>query len=196
MSLITIIALAFAVPSAMAAAFEIKVSGPTTANYALDTSTPPATDFGGDVMVRLKVSSGQPIADLEVSDTSIKVYAFNKAGFMVTLDGSDYAVTVADLPKSSTTPADPVYAMKTPKEHQLLVTINTGPSGATEDTAIQKVIIEIQGGIMSTDVTLAAADAVSKEDAVRHTIRSGNVLIERTSRRWYLSSGCVPVAKR
>ena len=33
MSLITIIALAFAVPSAMAAAFEIKVAGPTTANY-------------------------------------------------------------------------------------------------------------------------------------------------------------------
>ena len=35
---------------------------------------------------------------------------------------------------------------------------------------IAKIIIEIQGGIMSTDPTLAAADAVSKEDVVRHTI--------------------------
>ena len=34
MSLITLLALAFAVPSAMAAAFEIKVAGPTAVNYA------------------------------------------------------------------------------------------------------------------------------------------------------------------
>ena len=35
---------------------------------------------------------------------------------------------------------------------------------------IAKVVIEITGGIKSTDPTLAAADAVSKADAVRHTI--------------------------
>ena len=37
-------------------------------------------------------------------------------------------------------------------------------------SAIAKVIISIKGGITSTDPTLAAADAVSKADAVRHTI--------------------------
>ena len=34
MSLITLLALAFAVPSAMAAAFEIKIAGPTAVGYA------------------------------------------------------------------------------------------------------------------------------------------------------------------
>ena len=56
MSLITIFALAFAVPSAMADPFEIKVAGPTKANYGATNTTP--------VPVMLKVTSGQPIADL------------------------------------------------------------------------------------------------------------------------------------
>ena len=61
MSLITIIALAFAVPSAMGAAFEIKVAGPTTANYGATNTTA--------IPVMLKVTSGQPIADLVATAT-------------------------------------------------------------------------------------------------------------------------------
>ena len=179
MSLITIIALAFAVPSAMGAAFEIKVAGPTAVNYAAETDGSP--DFDGAVTTRLTVTSGQPIADLVYTegDTAtatdhIKVYAFNKAGFSVPVTATNILIAL-DLPKVAPTgsptdnPANMFYAMKTPKMHQLLVTI-TSASGADEDTAIQKVIIEIQGGIMSTDPGLAAADAVSKADAVRHTI--------------------------
>ena len=63
--------------------------------------------------------------------------------------------------------------MKTPKMHQLLVTITPAEADTAPDATmpdIAKVIIEIKGGIMSTDPTLAAADAVSKADAVRHTI--------------------------
>ena len=166
MSLITIIALAFAVPSAMGAAFEIKVAGPTTANYGV--AGDGTTDFDANVVVLLKVTSGQPIDQLGVAfvpvDTdNVKAYAFNKAGFMVTLDGTDFGVEVHDQSQTD-------YPMKTPKDHRLRVTINPGASGATEDTAIQKVIIEINGGIKSIDPTLAAADAVSKADPVRHTI--------------------------
>ena len=158
MSLITIIALAFAVPSAMAAAFEIKVAGPTTANYT------EAEAAEKKISVMLKVSSGQPIADLMATD--IKVYAFDKDGFVIDLTATEDtgSVTVTDQKIAN-------YAMKTPKEHRLLVEITPH---YTDDTPpmpdIAKVIIEIKGGIKSIDPTLAAADAVSKADAVRHTI--------------------------
>ena len=166
MSLITLLALAFAVPSAMAAPFEIKVMGPTKANYG-----DPAT---GAIEVRVKVLSGQPIADLvympgaTVTETDdIMVNAFDKDGFGVALTGIN--VTVVDLPKADADDADAdIYAMKTPKEHQLLVTITPVLIGEMPDIA--KVTISIKGGIMSTDVTLAAADAKSKADVVRHTI--------------------------
>ena len=168
MSLITLIALAFAVPSAMAAAFEIKIAGPTAVNYTV-AGDPPVTDFGEDVEVRLKVSSDQPIDDLVATATpattdTIKVYAFNKAGFSIDLADTDVSVEVQDLLKSSTDQDADVYAMKTPKEHQLLVTItpDDDATSADIDSAIAKVIIEIQGGITSADPTLAAADAVSK----------------------------------
>ena len=177
MSLITLLALAFVVPSAMGAAFEIKVSGPTAVDYAVDAGD---VDLETGVMTRVKVSSGQPIADL-VGDPSaatlattdtIKVYAFNKAGFSIDLADADVdaSVVVLDLLKEGDGDDDPDYAMKTPSEHQLLVTIIPGGTDDDIDSAIAKVIIEIQGGITSADPTLAAADAVSKADAVRHTI--------------------------
>ena len=54
----------------------------------------------------------------------------------------------------------------------MLVTITPTQVGPVNDQMpdIAKVIISIKGGITSTDVTLAAADAVSKADVVRHTI--------------------------
>ena len=184
MSLITLLALAFAVPSAMAAEFEIKIAGPTAVDYAVD-GDGDDVDFDAAVTTRVKVSSDKPIANLvgdpsaaTLADTdTIKVYAFNKAGFMVDLaDGADGpSVVVLDLPKIDPNDASAEgvidhYAMKTPSEHQLLVTITPGGQNDDIDSAIQKVIIEIQGGITSADPTLAAADAVSKADAVRHTI--------------------------
>ena len=176
MSLIAIFALAFVVPSAMGAAFEIKVSGPTAVDYGQNNQTPPATDFTVAVTTRLKVSSGQPIADLTYAfpvptpDTNeITVAVFDEDGFALSGTG----VTIRDLPKVDPTPniandnngQNAFYAMKTPKEHQLLVTITPGAT----DT-IAKVIISINGEITSTDPTLAAADSKSKKDAVRHTI--------------------------
>ena len=179
MSLITILALAFAVPSATGDPFEITIAGPTALDYAVDTDG--AADFDVAVTTMLTVTSGQPIADLVYTpptvgtaspDTdTIKVYAFNKAGFRFDSDSLLGGVTVVDQ-----TLAD--YAMKTPKMHRLLVTITSGDSNTTADTAIQKVVIEIQGEIASTDPTLAAADAKSKADAVRHTI----TLSERADR--------------
>ena len=169
MSLITLLALAFAVPSAMAAEFEIKIAGPTAVDYAQSVATPPVTEFDEDVTVMLKVSSGQPIADLgtaivaPATTATVKVYAFNKAGFSIDLTENDTgSVVVLDQLIAA-------YPMKTPKEHRLEVTI-TGDADDDIDTAIAKVIIEIQGGITSADPTLATADAKSKADAVRHTI--------------------------
>ena len=85
----------------------------------------------------------------------------NKDGFTVAL--TDTNVTVVDQAIAD-------YAMKTPKMHQLLVTITPAEVGTPAMPDIAKVIISIKGGIMSTDPTLAEADAVSKEDVVRHTI--------------------------
>ena len=172
MSLITLLAFAFAVPSAMGAVFEIKVVGPTVANYAGTAGIDP-------IMVRLKVSSGQPIADLvhtpgaaATATDDITVVAFDEDGFAATLSATN--VTVVDLPKAANNSiaGGAFYAMKTPKEHQLLVTITPTEVGPVGDRMpdIAKVIISIKGGITSTDVTLAAADAVSKTDVVRHTI--------------------------
>ena len=177
MSLITLLAFAFVVSSAMAAEFEIKVAGPTAVDYAVEGGD---ADFDTAVMTRVKVSSDKPIDNLvgnpsletlAATDT-IKVYAFNKAGFSIDLADPDVSVVVVDLPKvaDSAIANGAFYAMKTPSEHQLLVTITPGGSTDDIDSAIQKVIIEIQGGITSADPTLAAADAVSKADAVRHTI--------------------------
>ena len=131
-SLITLLALAFAVPSAMAAAFEIKVSGPTAVNYAVESNGD--IDNDGAVPVMLKVSSGQPIDDLVLSDTppdpntdTIKVYAFDEDGFLIDLtESATGSVTVADQAIAD-------YAMKTPKEHQLLVTITPAELGADDD---------------------------------------------------------------
>ena len=169
-TLITIFALAFAVTPAMAGPFEIKITGPTKANY--------AGDGTGAVTVNLKVSSGQPIADLvataaPATTDTITVTALDKDGFVIDLaDTGTGTVAVLDLPKSSDTPTDPVYAMKTPKEHQLQVTITPADAdtGADVQPDIARVIISIKGAITSSDVTLAAADSKSKADAVRHTI--------------------------
>ena len=153
----------------MADPFEIKVAGPTAANYGATNTTP--------VLVMLKVMSGQPIADLvytpppsgetaaeaatRLAANDISVAAFNKDGFSVALTATN--VTVVDQAIAD-------YAMKTPKMHQLLVTITPAEVGTPAMPDIAKVVISIKGGIMSTDPTLAAADAVSKADAVRHTI--------------------------
>ena len=168
MSLITLLAFAFVVSSAMAAEFEIKVAGPTSAEYVVD-SAGNIPSGQQEIKVKLNVSSGQPIGDLQTSAPAsnggdpavvgqISVVAFDKDGFVVTPTG----VTVMEQDRTE-------YAKATPKEHQLLVTIMLA-QGAITDSTIAKVIISIAGGIMSTDVTLAAADAVSKADVVRHTI--------------------------
>ena len=178
MSLITLFAFAFVVPSVIAAAFEIKVAGPTSAEYVVNDEGAIPTDGGDDdpeIEVKLKVSSGQPIADLTA--TEIKISTFDGDGFVVDLAlVTTGTVTVLDLPIAAVDPVDVTnnpdnvfYAMKTPKEHQLLVRI-TPAAGAITDSTIAKVVISIKGEIGSTDPTLAAADAVSKADAVRHTI--------------------------
>ena len=147
-SLITIFALAFMVPSAMADPFDIKIMGPTKATYATNTSPVP---------VDLIVESGQPIADLTLATTSVSVTAFDENDFIIPTPTT--AITVLDLPITG----DPSYAMKTPKRHKLRITITQ-----QADPLIAKVLVMIAKGIDTTDPT-ADADVVSKE-AVSHTI--------------------------
>ena len=64
--------------------------------------------------------------------------------------------------------------MKTPKDasaasYDYASRVLTRPADGVQPD-IATVIISIKGGIMSSDVTLAAADSKSKADAVRHTI--------------------------
>ena len=181
MSLITLFAFAFVVPSAMAAAFEIKIAGPTSAEYVVDDATGAIAETNPEIEVKLKVSSGQPIDNLTA--TEITISAFDGDGFVIDLaaEGENTEVTVFDLPivaldtadSQGDNPGNVFYAMKTPKEHQLLVRIT--PVGDTTsraiiDSTIAKVVISIKGEIGSTDPTLAAADSKSKADVVRHTI--------------------------
>ena len=169
MSLITIFALAFVVPSAMAGPFEIKITGNTSLSYN-------GTALGTAVSTNLKVESAQPIGNTALTyvqpagDTtagSIKVYAYDKNGLLlgagthpvgdVSLVEAEYTISIAD---------DNDYAMRTPKNRQLTVEI-TPQKG--DNPTVAKVIIEIPA-IKTTDPTVPAKDKANESKLVRHTI--------------------------
>ena len=155
MRLIMILALAFAVPSAMAGDFEIKIEGRTAITYAEDalTAALPA--------VMLKVTSPHPIPDLATGQPintptdPLSWAAFDKDGFHITNPG----ITVVD---------DRGYAMRTAKVRRLSVVITPGEAPNT----IARVIITLKS-VESTDPTVADADDMSK--AVHHTITVSEV---------------------
>ena len=179
MSLITIFALAFTfvADDAFAAEkpFEIKIAGRTAATYAALT--------GDDAMVTvdLIVESAQRIPELTATAITgppevainVVVTAFDRNGVLV----PSPTITVVDLPKVS----DPnvadgdFYAMRTAIKRKLRIAI-TQTADATDSTkgAIASVVVEISGGLLTTDPTVLATDGTDTKmnlsKVVHHTI--------------------------
>ena len=83
MRLITLLTLAFAVLSAVASDFEVKVEGPTTVTYATGKTT---------VEVKLKVIADKPLPNPLVTNLTV----FNKNGFRIAIDIDNPQITVTD----------------------------------------------------------------------------------------------------
>ena len=151
MRLITLLAFVFVAGDAFSAKkpFEITITGLTAV---------PGT------LAALIIESAHPIPLLTLGDganvaANIKITAIDRNGFVLTQgigDGSDIApiVVIDDLD----------YSMRTPKKRLLFVVITQQP--ATDDPtkgAITKVVIEIPGGLATTDPTVLATDGTDTE---------------------------------
>ena len=161
MRLITILALAFVVPSAMAGDFAVTITGPTLAFYDPDATDVSGTDINEATQsrVHLVINSAQalPIA----FPTGITLYVEDEAGFpLVASDGVNvdgYIITIED---------DTRYSLRTPKSRWLRVDITRETDHATP-RAIGRIILIIPA-FETPDPTVAEADAKSTE--VVHTI--------------------------
>ena len=151
MRLITLLAFVFVAGDAFSAKkpFEITITGLTAV---------PGT------LAVLIIESAHPIPLLTLGDganvaANIKITAIDRNGFVLTQgigDGSDIApIIVIDALD---------YSMRTPKKRLLFVVITQQP--ATDDPtkgAIAKVVIEIPGGLATTDPTVLATDGTDTE---------------------------------
>ena len=163
MCFITIFAFAFVVPSAMAAEFGLTVAGRTAARYILNAQ---GTEATAAVVVDLTVSADQRIPALVRGNTpavtdNVNLTFFDRDGFVISATDAG-AVTVVDLPKSSTNAQDAVYPERTAKKRKLRITL---PVGSFPEIA--NVIVEVEA-LETTDPRIAAADSMST--SVFHTI--------------------------
>ena len=154
MSLITIIALAFAVSPVMAGDFTVKIEGPGQVNYA-DGAEGTALD-----PIHLIVTSDQAIqgttadGDLEVGAGSpLTLDVYDENGF--TIAAANYTITITDEPVAT-------YPQRTAKKRRLAVAITPGTTNT-----IASVIVKI-AAFETPDNRVADADDMSK--AVEHTI--------------------------
>ena len=171
MSLITLLAFAFAVTPVMAVGeFSVTIMGPTSATYMLTAGASPAT---ADVMVDLMVETGQPVPMLDENDVvgppavpaNLVLTLFDKYGFVVP------AVTdtmVVDLPKTAAD-ADPMYAMRTAKMRKVRITI-----APAQFPNVAKAILQVKA-LTSTDPSIVLTPKKTHEHAnmslaVYHTI--------------------------
>ena len=125
MCFITIFVLAFVVPSAMAAEFGLTVAGRTAARYILNAQ---GTEATAAVVVDLTVSADQRIPALVRGNTpavtdNVNLTFFDRDGVVIAATDAG-AVTVVDLPKSSTNAQDAVYPERTAKKRKLRITIS------------------------------------------------------------------------
>ena len=191
MSLITILALAFAVTSAMAVGeFAVTVEGPTMVTYEADATLSNPLDA-----IKLKVTADQPIpsplitagADADPPTNTISVAAFDEDGVMIDLTESNTGtVTVTDLPKTPANTDDPSYAMRTAKMRQLSVVITPGTT-----STIAEVIIGVTA-LTSTNPRIVLTPAATHAGAnmslaVYHTITVSKGLPANNSRPMVVS---------
>ena len=163
MCFITIFAFAFVVPSAMAAEFGLTVAGRTAASYILNAQ---GTEATAAVVVDLTVSADQRIPALVRGNTpavtdNVNLTFFDRDGVVIAATDAG-AVTVVDLPKSSTNAQDAVYPERTAKKRKLRITLPVGSFPEIAD-----VIVEVEA-LETTDPRIAVVDSMST--SVFHTI--------------------------
>ena len=150
MSLITIIALAFVAPSAMAAdPFDVTFEGRESVTYMVDTGQTNVQDRPQDTSVIVTIKSGLPVAGF-----SQKVMAFDKNNIEIALaggaitDGAAAAVEAgAQIAELSSTIADtsPNYdADYVPTSTERMFWVGIDPQGSTAgDPIVAKVIVSV-----------------------------------------------------
>ena len=156
MSLITIIALAFVAPSAMAGNFKVKFSAGDSSLVI------PATSVATTATANLVVESDRDLpADI---GSSVTLYVRDENGAAISMADSTaspavqgYTVTVTD---------DTAYTMRTARKRQLTVVV-TLATNETPARNVRTVVLTIPT-LTTPDPTVAAAD--SKSDAVNHTL--------------------------
>ena len=166
MSLITLLVFTFVAGDAFAAEkpFEIKIIGPTTATSATD----------GAISVDLIVESALAIPDLVRSSTpdtatdNVTVVAIDRRGFV-----DDVAITVTDVGATDVG----TYPMRTAKKRQLRIALTqAADTGGVDPTKglIEKIIITIPAGLVTTDPTIQTTDGTDTKldmsKLVQHTI--------------------------
>ena len=178
-SLITIFALAFAVPSAMAddkGEFSVTVTGPAASTYTLNTD---GTEAAEAVTVDVIVEAAQAMPhlsddyDTETADTQsyATLTLFDKDGVVV---GNATGTTVADLPKSDTSTPPVQYPMRTGKMRKLRVTIAVGQFGSSAvGGSVAKAIVTVNtltSSDPSIDLTVKDKGNANKSHPAHHTI--------------------------
>ena len=154
MSLITFLALAFAVTPVMAVGeFSVTITGPTSVTY-----TDGSTD---DVTFNLRVETGQPVGDLDFDETTaadneLVLTLFDKNGNVVEAETD---TDVEDLPIDGLTDPADAYAMRTAKMRKLRVTIDDG-----QFPVLAKAILQIKA-LESTDPSIVLTPKATHEHA-------------------------------
>ena len=164
-SLITIFALAFAVPSVMAGDFDVKIMGPAVVTYTDAAEAIPVFNLMVEGAQALPTTlTADPGSDADNPVNTITVDAYDENGFSIAkTDGIPTGITsITDLPVSSTTATDPVYPMRTAKKRQLRVVLT-----ADANTSIASFVITIPA-FETPDNRVGDDDDMSKE--VKHTI--------------------------
>ena len=160
MSLITLLVFTFVAGDAFAAEkpFEIKIMGPTAATSAID----------GAISVDLIVESALAIPDLvrsiaPATTDNVTVVAIDRRGFV---DGVEITVTDEDT-----------YPMRTAKKRQLRIAlVQVADTDGVDPTKglIEKIIITIPAGLVTTDPTIQTTDGTDTKldmsKLVQHTI--------------------------
>ena len=155
MSLITLLSLAFVVPSAMAAdPFKVTVEGRTAVNHEVNDQSAAA-----DTAVNLKITTDQPVA-IALDDTTPQTT--NPLGLTIATFGKDGLAVATPATVALDTDTD-VMALNTARVRYYVVSV---PSGAiTEDTLPLRVVVTVPA-LTSSDVT---ADVLASKVAY-HTI--------------------------
>ena len=176
-SLLTILALAFVVPSAIAQKeFKVTITQRSTPIYMLD-----AAALGTDALtVDLDIEFAEPVGDILATGSEVVTVEHE-------LDGDGIKVASSTLPAIAEVTDFP---MRSGKKRRVTITITPQAAGtAAPDDAmglVEKLIVKV-GSTMSTNTDLAAKDKANMSKETYHTITVVQPIPANTSRPMVVS---------